>query len=199
MLLIAITNYLKISSEIRMHQKNSLNTVFHCYIRTYTACGIVSTVVAKRQKVSKWYKSVTFLRWDAILLSSVFKKMVINKEMVLTRSNIAWLKMIIWVSGALIKTVVGEWCFDNLCGSHQFILQSQGIDFSQNPGERLDWSLDREAVGKRMMRLIYSSTCLYFTYHTSRWNVKYFCFVVLTWISGMKKKYKMLVIKLPVI
>jgi len=151
----------------------------------HSLCDSVYICYKKTQKVSKWYMSVTFLRWDAILLSSVFKKMVINKEMALTRSNIAWLKMIIWVSGVLIKTVVGEWCFDNLCGSHQFILQSQGIDFSQNPGERLDWSLDREAVGKRMMRLIHSSTCLYFIYHTSWWNVKYFCFVLLTWISGM--------------
>ena len=35
---------------------------------------------------------------------------------------IPWLKKIIWVIGVLRQTVVREWRFDNLCGSH---LQSQ--------------------------------------------------------------------------
>ena len=38
------------------------------------------------------------------------------------RSNIPWLKKIIWVIGVLSRTVVSDWRFDNLCGSH---LQSQ--------------------------------------------------------------------------
>ena len=36
--------------------------------------------------------------------------------------QLPWLKMIIWVTGFLRRTLVGDWCFDNLCGSH---LQSQ--------------------------------------------------------------------------
>ena len=34
------------------------------------------------------------------------------------RSNIPWLKKIIWVIGVLRRTVVIDWRFDNLCGSH---------------------------------------------------------------------------------
>ena len=37
---------------------------------------------------------------------------------------IPWLKKIIWVIGVLRRTVVIDWCFDNLCGSH---LQSQVV------------------------------------------------------------------------
>ena len=40
------------------------------------------------------------------------------------RSNIPQLKMIIWVTDVLKVTVVDDWHFDNLCGSH---LQSQAI------------------------------------------------------------------------
>ena len=36
--------------------------------------------------------------------------------------NLPWLKKIIWVIGVLRGTVVSDWRFDNLCGSH---LQSQ--------------------------------------------------------------------------
>ena len=59
--------------------------------------------------------------------------------------------MIIWVIGGLRRTVVGDWRFDNLCGSH---LQSEVIVLVswkfKNPGERFDWSIDRVAVGKRV-------------------------------------------------
>ena len=40
------------------------------------------------------------------------------------RSNIPWLKKIFWVTGVLRRTVVSDWRFDNLCGSH---LQSQVV------------------------------------------------------------------------
>ena len=44
-----------------------------------------------------------------------------------SRSNIPWLKMIIWVTEALRRTLDGDWLFDNLCGCH---LQSHyaGLD-----------------------------------------------------------------------
>ena len=42
------------------------------------------------------------------------------------RSNIPWLKMIVWVTGILRRTVVDDWCFDNLCGSH---LRSYLLDY----------------------------------------------------------------------
>ena len=65
-----------------------------------------------------------------------------------------WLKKIIWVIGVLRRTVVSDWRFDNLCGSH---LQSQAVVLVswkfKNPGERFDWSVDRVAVGKCVMRL----------------------------------------------
>ena len=40
------------------------------------------------------------------------------------RTNISWLKKIIWVIGVLRRTVVSDWRFNNLCGSH---LQSQVV------------------------------------------------------------------------
>ena len=62
---------------------------------------------------------------------------------------IPWLKMIIWVIGVLRRTVVSDWRFDDLCGSH---LQSQVVVLVswkfKNPGERFDWSVDRVAVSK---------------------------------------------------
>ena len=33
------------------------------------------------------------------------------------RSSTSWLKMIIWVTEVLKRTVVGDWQFDNVCGS----------------------------------------------------------------------------------
>ena len=70
------------------------------------------------------------------------------------RSSIPWLKKIIWVIGVLRRTVVSDWRFDNLCGSH---LQSQVVVLVswkfKNPGERFDWSIDRVAVGKYVMWL----------------------------------------------
>ena len=53
------------------------------------------------------------------------------------------------MSRVLRRTVVSDWRFDNLCGSH---LQSQVVALVswkfKNPGERFDWSVDRVAVGK---------------------------------------------------
>ena len=43
------------------------------------------------------------------------------------RSNIAWLKKIIWVIRVLRRIVVWDWPFDKLCGSH---LQSQVLVWS---------------------------------------------------------------------
>ena len=42
-------------------------------------------------------------------------------QMLISRNDISlilWLKMIIWVTEVLRRTVVGEWCFDRLCGNH---------------------------------------------------------------------------------
>ena len=48
-----------------------------------------------------------------------------NKKVKRQRAwDIPWLKKIIWVIGVLRRTVVCDWRFDNLCGSH---LQSQVI------------------------------------------------------------------------
>ena len=41
------------------------------------------------------------------------------------RSNISWLKKIIWVIGVLGRTVVSDWCFTNLWGSQ--LRQSQVV------------------------------------------------------------------------
>ena len=69
-------------------------------------------------------------------------------------TNIPRLEKIIWVIGVLRRTVVSDGCFDNLCGSH---LQSQVIALVswkiKNPSERFDWSIDRVAVGTRVMWL----------------------------------------------
>ena len=64
------------------------------------------------------------------------------------------MKMIIWVTGVLRRTVVGDLSFDNLYRCH---LQSHVIDFSQlkiqNTGERFNWSIDRVAAGKLVILL----------------------------------------------
>ena len=55
--------------------------------------------------------------------------------------SILWLKKIIWVTGVLRRTVVSDWCFDNLCRSHlqnQILLTSHPCskDLPQKPRER---------------------------------------------------------------
>ena len=56
-----------------------------------------------------------------------------------TIKRVPWLKNIIWVIGVLRSTVVSDWCFDILCGSH---LLSQVVVLVswkfKNPGERFD-------------------------------------------------------------
>ena len=88
------------------------------------------------------------------------------------RSSIPWLKKIIWVIGVLRRTVVSDWRFDNLCGSH---LQSQVVVLVswkfKNPGERFDWSIDRVAVGKYVMWLAVK-TCAEIGY-ANKWIVKW--------------------------
>ena len=85
------------------------------------------------------------------------------------RSSIPWLKKIIWVIGVLRRTVVSDWRFDNLCGSH---LQSQVVVLVswkfKNPGEWFDWSIDRVAVGKYVMWLAVK-TCAEIGY-ANRWS-----------------------------
>ena len=80
---------------------------------------------------------------------------------------IPWFKMIIWVIGVLRRTVVCDWRFDNLCGCH---LQSQVIVLVswkfKNSGERFDRSIDRVAVGKRVMWLA-AKTCAEIGYANS--------------------------------
>ena len=89
-----------------------------------------------------------------------------------TLLNIAWLKKIIGVIGVLTRTVVSDWRFDNLCGSH---LQSQVVVLVsgkfKNPCERFDWSVDRVAVGKCVMWLAVK-TCEDIGY-ANRWDVKW--------------------------
>ena len=86
--------------------------------------------------------------------------------------TIPWLKKIIWVVGVLRRTLVCDWRFDNLCGSH---LQSQVIVLVswkfKNPGERFDWSIDRVADGKRVMWLT-MKTCAEIGY-ANRWVSKW--------------------------
>ena len=85
---------------------------------------------------------------------------------------VPWLKKIIWVIGVLRRTVVSDWRFYNLCGSH---LQSQVVVLVswkfKNPGERFDWSIDRVAVGKYVMWLAVK-TCAEIGY-ANRWIVKW--------------------------
>ena len=81
--------------------------------------------------------------------------------------RIVWLKMIIWVTGVLRKAVVGDWCFNNLCGNH---LQSQvkmwpscklrWFPLKQRwlyPASRVSFDLPR-SVGKRKETL-HRSAC----------------------------------------
>ena len=92
---------------------------------------------------------------DRLCVSSLSKKTIKsnNLQMSLQRQHfllIPWLKKIIWVIGVLRRTVVSDWSFDNLCGSH---LQSQVVvlvswKLKKNPGDRFDWSVDRVAVSK---------------------------------------------------
>ena len=85
---------------------------------------------------------------------------------------LSWLKKIIWVTGVLRRTVVIDWRFNNLCGSH---LQSQVVVLVswkfKNPGERFDWSVDRVAVGK-CVRWLAVKTCAGIGY-ANRWVVKW--------------------------
>ena len=88
------------------------------------------------------------------------------------RSSIPWLKKIIWVIGFLRRTVVSNWRFDNLCGSH---LQSQVVVLVsgkfKNLGERFVWSIDRVAIGKYVVWLAVK-TCAEIGY-ANRWIVKW--------------------------
>ena len=60
------------------------------------------------------HEAKTWLVWSRVKHCSLWK--------VLTSDSAPWLKKIIWVIGVLRRTVVSDWRFDNLCGSH---LQSQ--------------------------------------------------------------------------
>ena len=88
------------------------------------------------------------------------------------RSDIPWLKRIIWVIGVLRRTVVIDWRFDSLCGSH---LKSQVLVLVswkfKNPGERFDWSVDRVAIVKCVIWLAVK-TCAEIGYANRR-VVKY--------------------------
>ena len=71
---------------------------------TYTLCQVfmVSWVVLTRfQQLQSFSSSLLSLR-------KLFEP----------RSNIPWLKKMIWVTGVLRGTVVSDWRFDNLSGSH---------------------------------------------------------------------------------
>ena len=47
----------------------------------------------------------------------------------LARTKIPWLAVIIWVTGALTRTVVGHWRFDNLCGSETSLDSDLNLDW----------------------------------------------------------------------
>ena len=63
------------------------------------------------------------------LCNELGNKVSIIRKWFEPRSNIPWLKKIIWVTGVLRRTVVSDWRFDNLCGSH---LQSQVVVLVEN-------------------------------------------------------------------
>ena len=60
------------------------------------------------------------------LLLSLFLSLTLLRKWFEPRSNIPWLKKIIWVIGVLRRTVVSDWRFDNLCEGH---LQSKEDDW----------------------------------------------------------------------
>ena len=70
--------------------------------------------------------------------------------------------------GALRRTVVCDWCFNSLRGSH---LQSQVMVLVswkfRSPGEQFDWSIDRVTIGKYVMWLAVK-TCVEIAY-ANRW------------------------------
>ena len=61
---------------------------------------------------------------SGLLMTYQFREFWYIRKWFEPRSNIPWLKKIIWVIGVLRRTVVSDWHFDNLCGSH---LQSQVV------------------------------------------------------------------------
>ena len=94
-----------------------------------------------------------------------------NCKMNLHSTNKPSLKKIICVIGVLRRTFVCYWRFDRQCGSH---FQSQvTVVVSRkfkNPGEWVDWSIDRVAVGKCIMWLAVK-TCE--RGYANRWVVKW--------------------------
>ena len=55
----------------------------------------------------------------------------------------------------LRRTVVCDWRFDDLCGSHRQSEVTVLVSWKfKSPGERFDWSIDRVAVGTRVTWLI---------------------------------------------
>ena len=134
--MIILTNFIKIFNLFKVN-KNKLFPFFN-----------MSKIWPKNWIM--WQKHGS--HWQIIILI-IMITMIIRKWFE-PRSNIPWLKKIIWVIRVLRRTVVGDWLFDNLCGSH---LQSQVILLVswkfKNSGERFDWSIDRVAVDKRVIWL----------------------------------------------
>jgi len=72
-----------------------------------------------------------------------------------------WLKKIIWVIGVLRRTVVSDWRFDNLCGSH---LQSQVENW--NP---LNSTADNASAAKVMASKKPNPVCYFLTLTRKSW------------------------------
>ena len=130
-----------------------------------------------------WLSTIKSIKFNWTFIASEKADQVITFKHLLSRTitttttlfYIPRLKKIIWVIGVLRRTVVIDWRFDNLCGSH---LQSQVVVLVswkfKNPGERFGrfgrfWSVDRVAVGKCVMWLAVK-TCAEMGY-ANRWVV----------------------------
>ena len=61
------------------------------------------------------HQSYNFIRFEPLLW---FQGQVVKSKTGAIIFEVPWLKMIVWVMGVLRRTVVGDWCFNNLCGSH---------------------------------------------------------------------------------
>ena len=103
--------------------------VSRAFCDTLLKFGVSRAVVIHQQKQVQSF--ITFISW----IRKWFEP----------RSNIPWLKKIIWVIEVLRRrTVVSDWRFYNLCGSHR---QSQVLT-------------KRQKGQKRQKRLFYSPNCL---------------------------------------
>ena len=85
------------------------------------------------------------------------------------RSNIPWLKKIIWVMGVLRRTVVSDWRFDNLCGSHLTLkmASAQVVEtLVTNNSPSQDSNHPNDLFQSRLLLIVWSGCVKYFLF---RW------------------------------